>query len=420
MRFERRHIAQRFGAAFFITAGLVLARYADSVLPTSYLIRPLLVMALASVAIALATGFLSADLGVIASMAVALAMADVRLGALIAAGILISAFLLRSRRAPGQVVNALLLVAGIFFLLSIVRAAPMLESDSMAPPVAQENSVYLVLLDGYPRADTLREMGVDISDFIGSMEERGFDYYPSAEAIHGWTHLTLTAMLTGRLMANDRGSNETRREVRQTWSLPDDWSVVTSPLGHVTIPAAYAMHDGGMNNFEAHLIGRSILGVTPIGSWLVMGGLRDRLELGIQAVGGARDVHLFAHLMAPHPPFLYGPGDTAASAPECWPGCQIFAAQTEELGISREEWAGAEQANLDRLNEMLLRMVDSILAKDHDATIVFFSDHGGRISARDPDEWHRSFLLARTTAHPHLFGNAPKAHELFGVLEATY
>ena len=60
------------------------------------------------------------------------------------------------------------------------------------------------------------------------------------------------------------------------------------------------------------------------------------------------------------------------------------------------------------------------LARDPEATIVFFSDHGGRISAKDLDEWHRSFLLARTPGHPQLFGDSPQAHELLGVLEATY
>lgn len=65
------------------------------------------------------------------------------------------------------------------------------------------------------------------------------------------------------------------------------------------------------------------------------------------------------------------------------------------------------QDRVEPLNPRLLEAVDSILERKPEATIVLFSDHGARYSLADPDEWHRSFLAARTPEHPALFADRP-------------
>jgi hypothetical protein len=126
-------------------------------------------MALASGVIALVSGLLRGGSGIILALALALAAADFMLGGLIALTLVIVTTLLRSRRSPDDLAKVLLVGAAIFLIMSIIRAYPLIDVDTSTQPAAQPNSVYLVLLDAYPRPDTLRKVGIDVSGFIHSM-----------------------------------------------------------------------------------------------------------------------------------------------------------------------------------------------------------------------------------------------------------
>ena len=60
--------------------------------------------------------------------------------------------------------------------------------------------MYLVLLDGYPRIDSLGELGIDNQPFIDELAVRGFDHYPEAGSAHGYTNLTLADMFAGEVV----------------------------------------------------------------------------------------------------------------------------------------------------------------------------------------------------------------------------
>jgi hypothetical protein len=422
VNYDLRSLVIRFIATSLPMAAIAFGIFADSPLPASYVVRPLVAIGIAALLVALVTGLLPGAKGVILAVALGFATADTVTGLVLGAAIGIAAIVLRRSGPDARVAGAALFFAGVLFITNGIRALPNLELEpaSNVAYATPGRAIYLILVDGYPRADTLQALGIDISAFVATLEARGFEHYPEATAVHGWTHLTLTALFTGRIEPDERGNTVARRQLRQTWSLPPGWVAVSPPLGHVTIPRVPTIGPSGMNNYEARLIGRSILGWLPIGESLVMDGLRDRLESSINAVAAAGDRRVFAHLMAPHPPFLYGPGGSAGAAPECWPGCQIFATQIEELRISRASWVARESVHLAHINELLIQMVDRILVESPDASIVLFSDHGGRYSAQESDEWHRTFLIARTPGHSRLFGPYPEVGNLLRELEAAY
>jgi hypothetical protein len=92
----------------------------------------------------------------------------------------------------------------------------------------------------------------------------------------------------------------------------------------------------------------------------------------------------------------------------------------QDLGITREQWKEGMTAQLDALHPRLLDAVDEILADEPDAVIVLFSDHGGRMDEADRDEWHRSFLAARTPGQPGLFGGSPRPDTIIRTLLEAY
>ena len=58
--------------------------------------------------------------------------------------------------------------------------------------------MYVILLDGYPRADTLQEtFGIDNTAFTADLEDRGFTVSDGARANYNKTWLTLASMFNG-------------------------------------------------------------------------------------------------------------------------------------------------------------------------------------------------------------------------------
>jgi hypothetical protein len=173
---------------------------------------------------------------------------------------------------------------------------------------------------------------------------------------------------------------------------------------------------GGLNDFEIGLVSASVIGslASEWAAGVVGSSLRMHFEGSLDLVTSSTSPRLFAHLMAPHPPFVYADG----LAP-CWPGCGIFEANAEALGISIHEWGEQMARQLPAVNERILATIDDLLAADPDTVIVLFSDHGGRYGAEN-DEWHRSFLAARTPGHPDLFATEPHPHAVLRLVSSAY
>jgi hypothetical protein len=79
------------------------------------------------------------------------------------------------------------------------------------------------------------------------------------------------------------------------------------------------------------------------------------------------------------------------------------------------------RGQLDGLNSDLLTTIDQITARRPEAVIVLFSDHGARYSlAERGDEWHATFLAARTPGHPQLLDGAAEPSAVLRMITDTY
>ena len=296
--------------------------------------------------------------------------------------------------------------------------SPRHASTSRYPPSpapGDGDAIYIVLLDGYPREDTLASLGIEIRPFISRLEDRGFEYYPQAASRHDATALALTAMLTDRQIdAREYASDQAA--VRASWVLPEGFVAIAPPVGHVNLPSARTIDSGGMNDFEADLLGQSALHFLPWTGMVIKDALRDRLEDALELLATTDHLRVFAHLVAPHPPFLYS--GEMRSTPPCWPSsCHIFTNVVENLRIPRSAWIAGMADNIAHLDETLIETIDRILERRPDATIVLFSDHGGRMSREDRAEYHRTFLAARTPGYPGWFADDPGPDRVFSVVD---
>jgi hypothetical protein len=110
---------------------------------------------------------------------------------------------------------------------------------------------------------------------------------------------------------------------------------------------------------------------------------------------------VFAHVLSPHAPIVFGPNGEPRDDWPCFPtmcgiwyGGQIYGDQV--IGPFRDQ--------VQFINQMVAKIAERILdSSDRPPIVVFFSDHGSRLDFGDPDEMLRSFLIANTPDHPRLF-----------------
>jgi hypothetical protein len=442
--------------AYLAFAGYILGRFANSAFPTFYLFRPLLLV----IPLALLVGLLAAWLA--RSHAPLAAGAAVGLicfwatftrhwwqGALAAAGWLLLVVIARRVGRPMALVprsasTATIVFVLVFFVSGVARAAFSAEGP-VAPVTATRTAtgpnIYLVLLDGYPRRDTLMtDLGIDNGPFESELAARGFDVYNDAQTDRRYTDLTLMTLLTGTtdgVPDDTAAASQVQWRVRRALSdavLPRqaqaagyEWDIIDSPAGHVTFTAGNHIEQGGVNTFEDNMLAESVLGpiVESLLPDLLTDSLRQHFEQSVASLISLVDPNahrlVLAHLFQPHLPFLWDADGDPTDVPDFWPEENIFSAQIETMGMSLADYSAAMKGDLATLNPKLLAMVDQIVARDPAAVIVLFSDHGSRYSlALRETEWYDSFLAARTPGHVGLFTDDPRPTAILRTLLPTY
>ena len=440
-RFQRAALAVLL--AFLAFAGYILGRFANSAFPTFYLFRPLLLVIPLAILIGLLAAWLARSH---APLAVGVAVGVISFwatftrhwwqAALLGLGWFVLVLVVRRLGRPmpflpRAVSTAATAFVVVFFVAGVVRAFNSAEG-SVAPVEVTGTptgpNIYVVLLDGYPRRDTLmNDMGIDNGPFEEALAERGFDVYDDAHTDRRYTDLTLMTLLTGSTegVPDDTApASEVQWMIRRALSaaaLPREaqaagyeWDVIDSPAGHVTFSAGHHIQHGGVNTFEDNMLAESVFGpiVKATLPYLLTDSLRAHFEGSVDSLISLVDPEahrlVLAHLFQPHLPFLWDADGRPTKVPLFWPGVNIFAAQIETMGMSLEDYSAAMKGDLATLNPQLLAMVDAIVAKDPGAVVVLFSDHGSRYSlALKQTEWYHSFLAARTPDHPDLFASEP-------------
>ena len=278
---------------------------------------------------------------------------------------------------------------------------------SETPADTDENrpSIYVLLLDGYPRIDTLaRDFSFDNGAWIAQLEGLGFEHHPEAVSPATRTEQSLLAMFAP---ASDRDGD--RRTIRARLAKSSGLKMlalagyqrvhIASPVVHVNFGGWDRVIDTGqLNEFETTLIQRARLVSWVAADWVVSQ-YRERFEASLAAlVTEARrpgQKAVLAHVMAPHVPFLYDEGGRPAPALPCWVGgCGMFDSDRKDVSLSRNEYRERFTANLEAVNQRVLSAIRAVVDADPEAIVIIASDHGVRHEPPS-EEWNRSLLLGR-------------------------
>lgn len=294
---------------------------------------------------------------------------------------------------------------------------------SPAPPGAP--NVFVVLLDGYPRADKLlSEFGIDNSSFIRDLRARDFVVADHSRSNQIQTELTLaqmfnyysTAEVAGRLDGSERLWRVDVNDgafFRDLHRLGYETVAISSGFEQVALRRADVFVDTGqLNEFEwtvASLTGLSVLADAVLPD-LAADGHRSRIldafkaaEAQAQSLGASRKF-VFVHVAAPHSPQVFD----GAGRPLDVPGFAVLRDDRQEmLRYGFEEYARRLEGQIQFLNARTIHLVDTVIAADPGAVVVVFSDHGSGAPPRNPGSTYpnadlrtANLLAVRSPGHP--------------------
>lgn len=332
--------------------------------------------------------------------------------------------------------------------LGVLGPKPVAASET-TPTAGASPDVIVLLLDGYPRADTLaRHFDLDNQPFLDALRERGFDVADGSRSNYTFTQLTLTSMLHMRHLddlAGYRDITEGRvaEDPRVRNLINDnpvfdqfrelDYQLVSIPPGidRVSIRTADTVHESDqLGEFEYHLLRSTAVGdlIALVDPAFMARQHRDRVisafdrleDIGASSPGGR---FIFAHVLTPHLPIVFR--SDGSLNPATYNG-DFFVDNPGAHGLEADEFVVLYRDQLEWLNGRVLATFDAVLSANPEAVIVVMADHGSathfdwRRLDSDLDERFSTLFAARTPGHSGVFTDNQTPINLFPRLFNAY
>ncbi len=351
--------------------------------------------------------------------------------ALLVSAILILAlctyFVIRTRRNLGNITQILNLMSGFLLFVSLVnisayaisagpawRETEAIENMEMNPPKVDDPTmlpdIYYIILDGYGRADILQELyGYDNGEFLQYLTEAGFYVASDSRANYCQTLLSLAASLNmtylddlaERVGVNARGrvplidmimNGRVLRLLRES-----GYVIVAYSSGWVGTEVrnadVYMAPRWSLDEFQTQLIN-----MTPVpfigrqlGIYDEYGLHRERILFALDQLGDEPELEaprfVFAHIVAPHPPFVFGRNGEPI-APDYRFALHDGTHVISRRRLTRDEYVQGYREQLIFINSKIQLTIDDILAKStRPLVIILQADHGpgSMLDWEDPD-----------------------------------
>ncbi|MCX6360477.1 MAG: hypothetical protein NT029_11745 [Armatimonadetes bacterium] len=264
---------------------------------------------------------------------------------------------------------------------------------------AVKPDVYYIVLDAYGRADALRAYyGYDNEPFLRELEKRGFTITRESRANYEQTPLCLASVVNleyldglAKRMGPAATDMEPLRAMIDRNRVADEFRAaglkyiyIWTGAGQSRVETADLMLDSdtGVSSFEGQVLGLSALDVATNAS---VGGFRRHRDMVLAAFKHLGTVaklpyrkFVFAHIMAPHPPFTFMPDgaevktDRGYSADD---GSRLL------QGISREQYRRGYIDQLQYINKRTLEAIDQIIRQSRRPPVIIVQgDHGSRMN----------------------------------------
>lgn len=274
-------------------------------------------------------------------------------------------------------------------------ASPTETEIALQPPESLPD-IYYIILDGYGRADVLAEIyDYDNSPFLDSLRTRGFYVAEKSHSNYMHTALSLSSSLNfaylDTLLTSEPPSQSTYHmadEIRNSrvFSLLKNigYKIVTISSGYSPTEIKEAdvyltPFNDSLNDLEVLLIKNSFLGLILEQTLKVFHHSHDAHRTRIlhafesledSSIDGPKFV--FAHLLTPHPPFIFGPEGKWVE-----PDREYAIFDGNLFQGQRSEYVTGYRDQLHYINQRLQESVDQILAESTTPPIIIIQgDHG--------------------------------------------
>lgn len=285
-------------------------------------------------------------------------------------------------------------------------AAPLPPSMALAKasvdsglPEGPRPDIFHIVLDGFGRADVLKDkMDLDISEFVKGLNARGFTVLTDSRTTYVQTELSVSSTLNMDLLPNLLPSDVTKEVDRRVLKpLVQDPAVakmlMASGYRYMAIGSGFdglwlGRHqlpdrvEGSVTLFEGTLLSR-----TP---WQLASGVAtSQYDLHREKVKGAfaqledlaapttRPKFVVAHILAPHPPFVFGENGESVRPKGpfgFWDGSDYLT----YVGSPADYKAGY-QAKLRYVMKRLTALIDKLQANGRKPIIILQGDHGSKV-----------------------------------------
>jgi hypothetical protein len=290
------------------------------------------------------------------------------------------------------------------------------------PATSPRPDIYNIILDGFARGDVLKEeFGYDIEPFLRRLEAKGFFVARHATANYCQTPLSLTSSLNSTYLPQAKDDVEAARPPDKTLFRENAVIRALRPLGYrfVTFGSGFDFTEFPGNDVYSsphpHLSNfhRMVVDATPARLIWPDPATRDAFTLSRE-----RTLHTFdrlpevakdprptftvAHIVAPHPPFVFGAdGEDVSPRPK---RCVLSDGTVYRYFYGGEEtYVPGYRAQAEYVVKRVERAIDAILASSPEPPVIILqSDHGAGM--------HLHMESAEQTDH----------HERMGILAAVY
>lgn len=259
---------------------------------------------------------------------------------------------------------------------------------TLETPPGQLPDIYYIILDGYDRADDLKEhYGYDNAEFLAFLSSRGFYVAEESQTNSNRTFLSLATSLNldyphppdaqegkvGReqdaaylaAMGRRVDDNEVLRLLKARGYTAIQFASGAEPTDHNSF-ADIEYRGGILNRFEEQMLGGSIFNAAY--PWLWRNRILDTFEQLSQLPTLSNPKFVFAHIVSPHPPFLF---DRDGNLPP------IQEMGTLAIGDA-DIWGSTRYIDqLIFINRKMEGVIDAILAQSKTPPIIIIQgDHG--------------------------------------------
>jgi hypothetical protein len=299
--------------------------------------------------------------------------------------------------------------------------APLRDQNTSTPPA---RDIYYIILDGMGRADKLKELyGLDLGPFVSDLRAKGFHVVDHARSNYAHTVLSFSSFLNldyldsvASAVGEKSGSRDAlefliqynglmqlaKRAGYEVVGISSDYTATN----HFEEADVCVCQQYGLSMFEQAVIDATPLAAAPLDRWTYAAhrtktlASLDALEAGVPS---SRRQFVFAHILAPHPPFTFRPdgGFHRPDRPFSLTDGSDFEGTTEEYVKGYHDQAAF-------VVQRMTQIVHAILSRPGPPpVIVIHGDHGPGSRLQSNDAAHTDMSERMSIFEAYYFPDGP-------------